>query len=283
MSIQGNAAAASTLPPSLGAADLYQLAQSDPRMWAAIATHPNAYPDLLDWLERVGPQPVKDAVAQRRNAPALERKAVPPAAGIPVARPAPSGGPVMRPAPTDRPVSRPAPVAAAFAPPEASSPVRTGNVAPARRVSPAPGRVQPAPSTRTDVAGGESHVEQPAADRTVLAKRSKRAKTLALLDWGGGVPTLIVKEEVVIGRRVPRVFRTEGTQVVELEDATKTVSATHARLKRVDGKWFIEDLDSTNGIYLVEEDGGETEVDKLSPVTQKFYLGDVLFHLEPKG
>lgn len=211
MSFQRDRVPDPALPLSLGAADLYQLAQNDPDMWAAIAAHPNAYPDLLDWLERVGAQPVKDVVAERRKPPS------------------------------------------------------------------------PSPSPGNADLGVDRLGDQPPTDRTVLAKRSKRAKTLALLDWGGGVPTLIVKEQVVIGRRVPQVLKTDDTQIVELEDVTKTVSAKHARLKRVEGKWFIEDLGSTNGIYLVHADGGETEVEELEPVTEEFYLGDVLFHLEHKG
>lgn len=211
MSFRGNppTAAVPDLSPSVGAADLYKLAQKDPRMWQAIAAHPNAYPDLLDWLERVGPQPVKTAVALRRT--------------------------------------------------------------------------PPTPSPRTEAPGVATVAEQLPADRTMLAKRSKRAKPLAFLDWGDGTPTLITKEEVVIGRRIPRGLKTDNTQIVEIEDPTKTVSAKHARLKRINGQWFIEDLDSTNGIHLVDESGGETEVEKLTAATPKFYLGDVCFHLEPKA
>lgn len=42
-------------------------------------------------------------------------------------------------------------------------------------------------------------------------------------------------------------------------DSTRTISKRHAKLEHADGKWFIEDLDLTNGIVLLI-DGGEVEV-----------------------
>lgn len=336
MSFQGSGPTDFTpsIPASLGAKELYQLAQTDSRMWAAIAAHPNAYPDLLDWLERVGSPQVKAAVTARKN-PATTTSSPPlPSGGVqvrstptgmPVARPAPTGIPVARPgpAPSTRPTVAPLPGARPTVPPLPTSkptvspapssgfqvaaepprvpvtppdfrgspfaarpgtpPVPSSSPAPTRGVPPTPGRVQPTPSTQDDVQDQNASVQQPPVDKTVLAKRSKRAKTLALLDWGQGSPTLVVKEEVIIGRRVPKAMQTDANQVVEIADPTKTVSAKHARLKRVGGQWFIEDLDSTNGIFVVDESGAETEVDKLAPVTSKFYLGDVLFHLDAKG
>jgi len=49
--------------PSTSAADLAQIAQAQPRLWPDIAAHPNAYPDLLAWLDANGDEATKTAVA----------------------------------------------------------------------------------------------------------------------------------------------------------------------------------------------------------------------------
>ncbi|HKE18005.1 MAG TPA: sigma 54-interacting transcriptional regulator [Kofleriaceae bacterium] len=56
-------------------------------------------------------------------------------------------------------------------------------------------------------------------------------------------------DEVVIGRGAPRsVRRVERTAVVALPDAS--VSAVHARLRRVGGEWVVEDARSKNGTLV---------------------------------
>jgi len=56
--------------PSTSAADLAQIAQAQPRLWPDIAAHPNAYPDLLAWLDSKGDVASKRAVATRLAASA---------------------------------------------------------------------------------------------------------------------------------------------------------------------------------------------------------------------
>jgi hypothetical protein len=64
------------LDPTTGAAELYALAQSDAGQRAAIAAHPNAYPDLLTWLGSLGDPEVDRALAERAQpAPAPARAA----------------------------------------------------------------------------------------------------------------------------------------------------------------------------------------------------------------
>ena len=114
-------------------------------------------------------------------------------------------------------------------------------------------------------------------DRTVLAARRK--KVLGNLSFGAD-PVELVKKRVVIGRTLKGVEDEQDLQKVLVTDPSKTVSGTHAELTFKDDTWYVEDLDSTNGVYRVDEDGEETEVVGVQPITGDFYLGDVLFTLE---
>lgn len=53
--------------PATAPARLAELAHSNPELHPAIAAHPAAYPDLLDWLESRDDAATKQAVEQRRN------------------------------------------------------------------------------------------------------------------------------------------------------------------------------------------------------------------------
>ena len=119
---------------------------------------------------------------------------------------------------------------------------------------------------------------EPVDDKTVLAKRRKQP--LALLSWGEAPPVPLQKPVVVIGRRAKS--DDQDVQVVQVDDPTKTVSGSHARLELVDGVWMIEDLGSTNGVFLVVKDGEEEAKGRVN-ATDDFYLGDVRFHLEPSA
>ena len=60
-------AARAVVDPNTPAADLANIAELQPGLWAQVAGHPNAYPDLLTWLDSVGDTPVKVAIAARRD------------------------------------------------------------------------------------------------------------------------------------------------------------------------------------------------------------------------
>ena len=60
-------AARAVIDPTTSAADLATIAELQPGLWAQIAGHPAAYPDLLDWLDSVGDTSVKVALAARQN------------------------------------------------------------------------------------------------------------------------------------------------------------------------------------------------------------------------
>ncbi len=65
---------------------------------------------------------------------------------------------------------------------------------------------------------------------------------------------------------------------VVVPDTTKTLSKNHARLELSDeGVWTVHDLDSTNGVIIVEADGTETLLPQggSAPVPGRFLLGKV--------
>jgi hypothetical protein len=61
-------------------------------------------------------------------------------------------------------------------------------------------------------------------------------------------------------------------------DSTKTLSKNHARLElSEDGTWTVVDLDSTNGVIIIEPDGTESLLPRggSAPVPGRFVLGKV--------
>lgn len=55
------------LAPDTNANELFEISAQHPEVYAEVAANPNAYPDLLDWLENVGDNQVKAVVAARRD------------------------------------------------------------------------------------------------------------------------------------------------------------------------------------------------------------------------
>ncbi len=269
------------LSPNADARELFKLAQENPAMWQAIAEHPNAYPGLLDWLEKVGPAPVKAAVSARKA-----RKVTANPVPEPV-RPAPASL-----GPTPLPSARPAPLPYARPEKGAESPLpkvepipRQAPKGPVQKVAPVPVAAQKLKKTPAEfeppVAVPLPRAQMPEPeDKTVLAKRHRKTQVLATLSWDGADPVPLTQTRVLLGRKVGPDDAEAGLQVVAVKEPSKTVSAKHAKLELVDGTWYIEDLNSTNGIYLVLPDGEEQQVKERSAVAQGFYLGDVLCHIE---
>lgn len=55
------------LAPDTNANELFEISAQHPEVYAEVAANPNAYPDLLDWLENVGDDRIKAVVAARRD------------------------------------------------------------------------------------------------------------------------------------------------------------------------------------------------------------------------
>jgi hypothetical protein len=79
--------------------------------------------------------------------------------------------------------------------------------------------------------------------------RSRRPAPLAVLAFATGERVEVVSPRVVLGRNPTQ--EGEGTQLLRLPDPGRAVSRNHALLELVDGRWFITDLQSTNGTYAV--------------------------------
>jgi len=84
--------------PATTPRDLMAIAQAYPNLWAGVAKHPNAYPDLLTWLTTVGDDTVRAAVVARTAAPdtppppPVATETIPPEEAIPETKPSKNHG-----------------------------------------------------------------------------------------------------------------------------------------------------------------------------------------------
>ncbi|WP_350347823.1 DUF5684 domain-containing protein [Agromyces sp. G08B096] len=191
------------------------------------------------------------------EAPA-HRFAEPPAheaiAAVPAAAPPAPGAPAAPPA-------QPAPDLLAYEP-----------AAPDRLPAPAPAFEAPDGFDYAEAATIVVHPEDDDVDETVVVARAPRVTWQLVLDDGDVLE--LSGTSVVLGRNPAAAA---GEQRLVVPDRTRTLSKTHARLDHVDGGWTITDLGSTNGVLIVDEDGGETllDPDVAVPVTGRFVLGEV--------
>lgn len=110
-------------------------------------------------------------------------------------------------------------------------------------------------------------------DVTVMAVRKRSTWSLVP---PLGEPVLITADVVIIGRRPAFDADFASAQLVPVADETRTVSKTHARLERRGDDWVVIDLDSTNGVILIDEAGDEIDATPGVPerLTERFLLGD---------
>lgn len=116
-------------------------------------------------------------------------------------------------------------------------------------------------------------------DDTVLAGRRRVGWSL-VPPLGGEIA--ITSEVLIVGRRPGRDAGYAHAQLVPVPDETRTISKTHARLELHGDAWLIIDLDSTNGVVLLDATGGEHEVPAGVPtrLTERFLLGDAELRLQ---
>jgi hypothetical protein len=128
-------------------------------------------------------------------------------------------------------------------------------------------------SARASVSAQHALPEIPddAVEETIIARRRQTQWSLVLPT---GEPIALGAEVVILGRRPASDSDYPGAQLVAIEDGT--VSKTHARLVLRDDKWWVTDLDSTNGVLFSTVLG--TEVEATSGVEaeagDRFLLGD---------
>lgn len=163
--------------------------------------------------------------------------------------------------PSTTPFPTAAPVTPWSPPPLAPAPSAAPAATPAAPVAPPP----PAPAA-TEV---EEH--------TVLAAHRRPSASLRLPN-GQTVP--LTADLVVLGRNPAPPAQAPGAQPVPVDDATRTVSKTHALLRRGDDDgWSITDLSSTNGVIVGDGDA-EIAVGTPVPVSGRFLLGDAELFLD---
>jgi pSer/pThr/pTyr-binding forkhead associated (FHA) protein len=193
----------------------------------------------------------------------LDEPAASPVKAAPVPAPAPSSpAAVAAPAPAPAAAPAPAPAPAARGRDMATAPERK---APAPAPSPAPA---PAP-----VATKPMRIEPVAAPEPILYEEPGRRAEISVLA-GSPVPSDPLPNWPVRPRNEPR--KISGRLVVIVEDGSEGrsfslaegqldigrtdgdivleddhyVSPRHARLRYLDGRWILRDLDSTNHVYL---------------------------------
>lgn len=240
----------------------------EPFSWtAASQSQPEPEP-----VREVPPPPVHP-VAGPPAPPAPPAPAAPPAPPAPAAPPAPPAPPSPAPVPAQG-GSEPLRL-----PPAPGDETGTGSATDSgsgtgQQVEAAPPRAAVHRSTGI-TARYEPIVEEDELDRTVVVPRPSRARWLVELPDG---ETLEIEHDTVLGRRPDAI---EGAQVVAIPDPTRTLSKTHARLRFDGERWTIEDLDSTNGVFLIHADGREEELAAGDPaeVDSRIMLGTLEIRL----
>ena len=110
-------------------------------------------------------------------------------------------------------------------------------------------------------------------DQTIVARRKRTAWVLV-----GPTRTHVplTSETVILGRRPVRDPEFPDAQLISLDDDTRTMSKTHARLELRDERWFITDLDSTNGVLFATVMGTEVAATpgEATEAGDRFLLGD---------
>lgn len=194
-------------------------------------------------------------------------------------RPAPvaQAFPSLAPA-TPEPVIEAAPV---LPPAEIAPPSRPGTILfpwASAEPDPAPAHLSRPKATAPVVAPTTALVAPPGVDdeldRTIVVERRPFVPWRLVTDDGHVFP--LRARRVLLGR-MP-VASTDDVAVVAVPDGTKTLSKNHARLElSAEGSWSITDLDSTNGVVIVERDGSETLLPPggSAPVPGRFLLGRV--------
>lgn len=197
---------------------------------------------------------------------ATPRSALPQTAPAePPAPPAPPAPPTAAPAPP-APSEQPAPPAAAPAQPVPSTHPAPSSAAPAVPGTPAAPAAPVVPVPPIPPVASSTDLDDDFDDRTIVVP--KRAR------WGielpGGEVLEIVGDEVLVGRK-PK----GDEKSITIPDPTRTISKTHARLRRSGETWTIEDLQSTNGVALVDAKGNPVPIDPGTPteVTERLLIG----------
>ena len=140
-------------------------------------------------------------------------------------------------------------------------------------------------SARSSVSAQHTLAEIPDEDIFEVTVIGSRKRTSWSLVTPVGEPVLVTADVVIIGRRPGFDADFAGAQLIPVSDDTRTVSKTHARLERQGETWVIVDLDSTNGVILIDDNGDEIDATPGVPerLTERFLLGDAPLRMLREG
>jgi hypothetical protein len=208
--------------------------------------------DDLDVSSGVGEAPIREVPAWHRPEPAANPWA-PPAAATPPAQ--------LRPYDPNAFSDTSGEVSAVAGAPSLGSPMSARSSVSALRRAP------------------ELPDPEDAFDETIIATR-KRTPWMLVPPLGAPIP--IVQDVIIIGRRPSSDPDFPSAQLISIVDETRTVSKTHARLELKETLWVVTDLDSTNGVVIIDDDGTEIDVEprRPLPIIERFLLGDAELRFE---
>lgn len=254
------------------------------------------------------PVPFAAAPAPRVQAPA-GGLAPPPPPPPPPARPSLATGAAAAPPPVS---SAPSPVTPNSGTPNSGTPEGTppGRIAPVPPppvvvpppppvVAPTPAPAPPAPAPPppapqappVPVVESEPVPESVPAEHTVLVDRPLLApepptQGTPTTPWrlvADDGTTLALDGPVVVGRE-PSTDLVPGATALAVDDPQRTMSKTHAVLRATSAELTVEDLSSTNGVYLVDGAGSEERLPAGSATAlvdgQRITFGDYAFVVE---
>lgn len=139
----------------------------------------------------------------------------------------------------------------------------TANYDPLPAAAPAPTPAASAPAPDDDL------------DRTVVVHRQAAVRWTMVLPSG---EELELGPDTIVGRRP---VAESGARALEIPDPTRTLSKTHARLRFDGEQWTVEDLGSTNGVFIFDEGGAEHEAEprRETPAGRHLMLGTLEIRL----
>jgi hypothetical protein len=156
----------------------------------------------------------------------------------------------------------------AYAPPAGPSRAWPAPKAADRAQLPAPGPTA-APVTEPDV------------ELTTISSRRGRTKfwTLALPDD----TVEVVVGGLIIGRQASPIAEWPDARLLTIDDPTRSMSKNHAAFIETHGTLVVQDLQSTNGVYVMRADGHEVDLGPWEQVTldsgSRVELGDVIIRV----
>ncbi|PTT17591.1 hypothetical protein DBR36_10495, partial [Microbacterium sp. HMWF026] len=136
-------------------------------------------------------------------------------------------------------------------------------------------------STDTTAGAGAGESAAPVEEQTQTVRPRSRRRGEWTLDLPDGTRVPLTSRAVLLGRKP--VASDESVQAVPIADHTRTVSKQHARLEWTVTGWTVTDLESTNGVTLVHDDGRTERIAAGSTAIApgRFRLGDAHLELRP--